>query len=72
MAVGNTFGATAFASYGGFWISMAITFTSGGFHITEELVQADNGSMGMFYDSFGLFLFVSSACHLKTLTKSPN
>jgi Predicted membrane protein len=58
MAVGNTFGATALTSYGGFWIAMAITFTPGGFEISQELVKADNGSMGMFYDSLGLFLMV--------------
>lgn len=58
MAVGNTFGATALTSYGGFWISLAITFTPGGFEIASELIEADNGSMGMFYDSLGLFLMV--------------
>jgi succinate-acetate transporter protein len=58
MAVGNTFGATALTSYGGFWIAMAITFTPGGFEISQELAKADNGSMGMFYDSLGLFLMV--------------
>ena len=58
MAVGNTFGATALTSYGGFWIAMAITFTPGGFEISQELVKADNGSMGIFYDSLGLFLMV--------------
>lgn len=62
MAVGNTFGATALTSYGGFWIAMAITFTPGGFEISQELVKADNGSMGMFYDSLGLFLMVRSHC----------
>jgi succinate-acetate transporter protein len=59
MAVGNTFGATALTSYGGFWIALAITFTPGGFEIGEELIKADNGSMGMFYDSLGLFLMVN-------------
>lgn len=62
MAVGNTFGATALTSYGGFWIAMAITFTPGGFEISQELIKADNGSMGMFYDSLGLFLMVSPHC----------
>ncbi|KAJ5930926.1 GPR/FUN34 family protein [Penicillium verhagenii] len=56
MAVGNTFGATALTSYGGFWISLAISFTPGGFGIQKSLVEADNGSLGMFYDSLGLFL----------------
>ncbi|RAL14169.1 acetate uptake transporter family protein [Aspergillus homomorphus CBS 101889] len=56
MAAGNTFGATALSSYGGFWISLAITFTPGGFNIEGQLKSADNGSLGMFYDSFGLYL----------------
>ncbi|KAH8430961.1 acetate uptake transporter family protein [Aspergillus melleus] len=56
MAAGNTFGATALSSYGGFWISLAIVFTPGGFNIQAALKAADNGSMGMFYDSLGLFL----------------
>lgn len=33
MAVGNTFGATALSSYGGFWISFAIVLTPDGFDI---------------------------------------
>lgn len=60
MAIGNTFGATALTSYGGFWISLAISFTPGGFGIQESLIEADNGSLGMFYDSLGLFIMVRS------------
>ena len=51
MAVGNTFGATALSSYGGFWISFAIILTPGGFAIEETLLES-----GDFYNSFGLFL----------------
>jgi succinate-acetate transporter protein len=58
MAAGNTFGATALSSYGGWWITLGIIFTPGGFNIIETLKAADNGSMGMFYDSFGILLFV--------------
>lgn len=53
MAVGNTFSATALSSYGAFWISMAITYTPGGFKVMATLEEADGGSRGMFYDSFG-------------------
>lgn len=60
MATGNTFAATALSSYGGFWIAIAITFTPGGFEIMTTLEKHDQGSLGMFYDSFGLFLFVSA------------
>lgn len=51
MAVGNTFGATALSSYGGFWIAFGIVLTPGVFEIEEILVK--NGD---FYNSFGLFL----------------
>jgi hypothetical protein len=33
MAAGNTFGATALASYGGFWITFAIVLTPGSYDI---------------------------------------
>ncbi|KAK1143265.1 Meiotically up-regulated protein 86 protein [Aspergillus melleus] len=56
MAIGNTFGATVLSSYGGFWISLAITFTPGGFGIMSSLEEAAEGKPSMFYDSFGLML----------------
>lgn len=58
MAVGNTFGATVLSSYGGFWISLAITFIPGGFNILGALEEADHGSHAMFYHSLAMFLFV--------------
>jgi len=54
MAVGNTFGATALSSYGGFWISFAIVLTPGGFDIADSIITAD-GATG-FLNSFGFFL----------------
>lgn len=59
MAVGNTFGATALSSYGGFWIAIAITFTPGGFAIIST-IETEQGASA-FYDSFGFFIFVSNA-----------
>lgn len=56
MAVGNTFGATALSSFGGFWISVGITLTPGGFGIVTAL---GGGSSAAFLNSFGFFLFVS-------------
>lgn len=53
MAVGNTFGATALSSYGGFWLSFAIILTPGGFQIESTL--QDYGQ-GVWLNSFGLFL----------------
>lgn len=60
MAIGNTFGATVLSSYGGFWISIAITFIPGGFEIMPTLEKAGGGTTAMFYDSFSLFLWVNS------------
>ncbi|KAL1966649.1 hypothetical protein VTN77DRAFT_4060 [Rasamsonia byssochlamydoides] len=67
MAVGNTFGATALSSYGGFWIAVGIILTPGGFNITGTLTQQE------FLDSFGLFLmgwfiftFVLLLCTLRS------
>ncbi|KAF1914076.1 GPR/FUN34 family protein-like protein [Ampelomyces quisqualis] len=53
MAVGNTFGATALSSYGGFWISFAIVLIPGPVNIETQL-QAK--SEAAFLNSFGLFL----------------
>jgi len=53
MAVGNTFGATALSSYGGFWISVGIILTPGGFQIVQDLTEVTGAP---FYDSFGFFL----------------
>jgi len=57
MAIGNTFGATALSSYGGFWIATAIILTPGGFGIEKSLTATD-GSALAFLNSFGLFLMV--------------
>ena len=56
MAVGNTFGATALSSYGGFWLSFAVILTPGGFNIEAELTAAGPSA---FADEFGLYLMVS-------------
>jgi succinate-acetate transporter protein len=55
MAVGNTFGATALSSYGGFWISVAIVLTPGGFNIIDEYSGATAG-VNDFNNAFGYFL----------------
>jgi len=53
MAVGNTFGATALSSYGGFWIAVAIILTPGGFEIVTALGGLTSPD---FLNSFGFFL----------------
>ncbi|EEH18587.1 hypothetical protein PABG_07647 [Paracoccidioides brasiliensis Pb03] len=55
MAVGNTFGATALSSYGGFWITYGIMFTPGGFEIVKEMTER-NGVAGL-QTAVGLWLF---------------
>lgn len=55
MAVGNTFGATALSSYGGFWLSFAIVLTPGGFGIQAAYEGADAGALD-FDNAFGFFL----------------
>ncbi|KIX07051.1 uncharacterized protein Z518_05028 [Rhinocladiella mackenziei CBS 650.93] len=54
MAVGNTFGATALSSYGGFWISFAIILTPGGFQI-ESTIEDTAGTKALL-DSLGFYL----------------
>lgn len=54
MAVGNTFGATALSSYGGFWISFAIILTPGGFAV-ESTIEEASGPKGL-HDSIGFYL----------------
>jgi len=62
MAVGNTFGATALSSYGGFWLSFAIVLTPGGFDIQAAYATTDaagnptTAGANDFTNAFGLFL----------------
>ncbi|KAF4636198.1 hypothetical protein G7Y89_g1893 [Cudoniella acicularis] len=62
MAVGNTFGATALSSYGGFWLSFAIVLTPGGFDIvaayatTDATGKATGANVNDFNNAFGYFL----------------
>lgn len=57
MAVGNTFGATALSSYGGFWISWAIIETAGGFGITDAYTDAAmlNNALGFYLLGWWIF-----------------
>jgi succinate-acetate transporter protein len=55
MAVGNTFGATALSSYGGFWLSLAIVLTPGGFDIVASYEGTGSG-VNDFNNAFGYFL----------------
>jgi len=71
MAVGNTFGATALSSYGGFWISFAIILTPGGFAIESTIETAQNAkalldSIGFFLMGWFIFTFMLLLCTLKS------
>src|SRR5271154_2328617 len=56
MAVGNTFGATALSSYGGFWISYAILLTPGGFEIGAAYTDKQGVLSPTFDTAVGFYL----------------
>ncbi|KAL8396711.1 hypothetical protein RB594_003688 [Gaeumannomyces avenae] len=55
MAVGNTFGATALSSYGGFWIAYGVMLTPAWNTVGEGGPYAEAG-MGAGHDALGIFL----------------
>jgi len=59
MAVGNTFGATALSSYGGFWLSYAIILTPGGFEIAAAYSSPANLNHAVGFFLFGWFIFTT-------------
>lgn len=69
MAVGNTFGATALSSYGGFWISFAIVLTPGGFAIEDAYTSAGQSfdyAFGFFLFGWFIFTFILVLCTLRS------
>merc|ERR1711939_21080 len=71
MAVGNTFGATALSSYGGFWLSLAIVLTPGGFEIEPTLEESEGAAgllnnIGLFLMGWFIFTFILLICTLKS------
>jgi len=78
MAVGNTFGATALSSYGGFWIAYGILLTPewnilgpGGPYATAEAVPgADPGmaqsALGLFLTGWFIFTTILVLCTLRS------
>lgn len=68
MAVGNTFGATALSSYGGFWISYAILLTPA-WGITAETgpYEGDAASpIGFFLTGWFIFTTLLLVCTLRS------
>jgi succinate-acetate transporter protein len=72
MAVGNTFGATALSSYGGFWISFAIILTPGGFDIAAAYSGTGAGAydltnaLGFFLTGWFIFTTILLLCTLRS------
>jgi succinate-acetate transporter protein len=66
MAVGNTFGATALASYGGFWLSFAIILTPGGFEIVQETGADFDTAFGFFLAGWFIFTTILLLCTLRS------
>jgi len=79
MAVGNTFGATALSSYGGFWLSFAVVLTPGGFDIVAAYATTDadgaattagmndfNNAFGFFLMGWFIFTFILLICTLRS------
>jgi len=76
MAVGNTFGATALSSYGGFWISFAIIITGGGqsYGIVDAYTPAAspadmkylNSALGFFLTGWFIFTTICLIATLRT------
>ncbi|KAF4977317.1 hypothetical protein FZEAL_6140 [Fusarium zealandicum] len=68
MASGNTFGATALSSYGGFWIAYGILLTPPWSILDKEgPYQGDTGSvMGFFLTGWWIFTTLMLICTLKS------
>ncbi|OTB00722.1 hypothetical protein M426DRAFT_324085 [Hypoxylon sp. CI-4A] len=66
MAVGNTFGATALSSYGGFWISYAIVLTPGFATLTEYSTAEQHSVLGFFLTGWFIFTFILLLCTLRS------
>jgi succinate-acetate transporter protein len=59
-ACGNTFGATAFSSYGGFWISFALIFIPGSGILDAYAANPDefNSALGIYLITWFVFTFI--------------
>ncbi|KAI5921078.1 GPR1/FUN34/yaaH family-domain-containing protein [Camillea tinctor] len=66
MAVGNTFGATALSSYGGFWISYAILLTPGFQALTDYSAGDEASVLGFFLTGWFIFTFILLICTLRS------
>lgn len=66
MATGNTFGATALSSYGGFWLSYAIILTPG-FHVLDKYSATESANvLGFFLSGWFIFTTLLVLCTLRS------
>jgi succinate-acetate transporter protein len=56
-AAGNTFGATAFSSYGGFWISFALILIPGT-GVIESLGSDADSALALYLSTWFIFTFI--------------
>ncbi|TKX21070.1 acetate permease A [Elsinoe australis] len=66
MVVGNTFGATALSSYGGFWIGTAIILTPGGFEIVTSMGESFDAAFGFYLMGWWIFTTLLLICTLRS------
>jgi len=64
-AAGNTFGSTAFTSYGGFWISFGILLTPG-FGILDALKDDLNSALALYLSTWVVFTFIMFIASLRS------
>ncbi|CCG80737.1 Putative uncharacterized protein [Taphrina deformans PYCC 5710] len=64
-AVGNTFGATALSSYGGFWMSFAVIFIPF-FNIEAAYTEGFADAVGIYLVCWAVFTFLLLLCTLKS------
>jgi len=70
-ACGNTFGATAFSSYGGFWISFALIFWPGSgildaYTATPEAAATLDSALGFYLAGWFIFTFICLVACLRS------
>jgi len=69
-ATGNTFGATALSSYGGFWLSYAVILTPGfnvtGAYATQPDKRMVENAIGFYLMAWFIFTFIMLVCTLRT------
>jgi len=64
-AAGNTFGATAFSSYGGFWFSFALILIPGT-GIAESLGADLNNALALYLSTWFIFTFIMFIASLRS------